>query len=54
MTNENGTLETNGARIKYEVDGSGEPVVLIHAGVANLRMWDEQVEALRDTYRVIR
>lgn len=54
MTNENGTLEANGARIKYEVDGSGEPVVLIHAGVANLRMWDEQVEALRDTYRVIR
>jgi len=54
MTNENGTLETNGARIYYEVEGSGEPVVLIHAGVANLRMWDEQVKALRDAYRVIR
>jgi len=54
MTNENGTLETNGARIYYEVVGSGEPVVLIHAGVANLRMWDEQVKALRDAYRVIR
>ena len=54
MTNESGTLETNGARIHYEVEGSGEPVVLIHAGVANLRMWDEQVKALRDAYRVIR
>lgn len=54
MTNENGILETNGARINYEVDGSGEPVVLIHAGVANLRMWDDQVEALKDDFRMIR
>lgn len=54
MTNESGTLETNGARIYYEVEGAGEPVVLIHAGVANLRMWDEQAIALRDAYRVIR
>ena len=54
MTNETGTLETNGGRIYYEVEGSGPPVVLIHAGVANLRMWDEQVPALRDAYRVIR
>ena len=49
-----GFLETNGARLYYEVDGAGEPVVLIHAGVANLRMWDAQVAALRDAYRVIR
>ncbi|MBA2631429.1 MAG: alpha/beta hydrolase [Chloroflexi bacterium] len=53
-TNESGTLETNGARIYYEVEGSGPPVVLIHAGVANLRMWDDQVPVLRDAYRVIR
>jgi pimeloyl-ACP methyl ester carboxylesterase len=53
-TIDSGTLETNGARIYYEVEGSGEPVVLIHAGVANLRMWDGQVPALRDGYRVIR
>ncbi len=36
------------------MDGEGEPVVLIHAGIANLRMWDEQVPALADSYRVIR
>ena len=54
MTNESGTLETNGARIHYEVEGAGEPVVLIHAGIANLRMWDDQATALRDAYRVIR
>jgi pimeloyl-ACP methyl ester carboxylesterase len=51
---EDGYLETNGARIRYEVEGSGEPVVFIHAGVANLRMWDDQAAALRDAYRVIR
>jgi pimeloyl-ACP methyl ester carboxylesterase len=54
MTNETGFLETNGARLYYEVEGSGEPVVLIHAGVANLRMWDTDVAALRDAYRLMR
>jgi 3-oxoadipate enol-lactonase len=54
MATETGVLETNGARIYYEVEGAGDAVVLIHAGVANLRMWDEQVAALRDSYRVIR
>ena len=54
MATETGTLETNGARIYYEADGSGDPVVMVHAGVADLRMWDDQVSALRDSYRVIR
>jgi pimeloyl-ACP methyl ester carboxylesterase len=54
MTAENEVLETDGARIHYEVEGSGEPVLMVHAGVANLRMWDAQVAALRDAYRVIR
>jgi 3-oxoadipate enol-lactonase len=47
-------LETKGARIAYDVDGAGEPVFLVHAGVANRSMWDDQVAALRDAYRVIR
>jgi 3-oxoadipate enol-lactonase len=54
MTSEPAFVETNGARIHYEVDGSGEPVLMVHAGVANLRMWDAQVAALRDAYRVVR
>lgn len=54
MTVESGFCETNGARISYEVEGTGDPVVLIHAGVANLRMWDDQVTALRDTHRLVR
>jgi pimeloyl-ACP methyl ester carboxylesterase len=54
MMKESGTLQVNGARLAYEVDGTGERVVLIHAGVANLRMWDHQVAGLRDRYRLIR
>jgi 3-oxoadipate enol-lactonase len=54
MADESGFLETNGARLYYEVDGGGQPLVLIHAGVANLRMWDDQVAAFRDDYRLIR
>jgi pimeloyl-ACP methyl ester carboxylesterase len=47
-------VETNGARIAYDVEGTGEPVLLVHAGVANRSMWDDQVAALTDAYRVIR
>lgn len=47
-------LEANGARIAYDAAGSGPAVVLIHAGVANRSMWDDQVGALQDAYRVIR
>jgi 3-oxoadipate enol-lactonase len=54
MADESGFLEANGARIHWEMAGSGEPVLMVHAGVANLRMWDAQVEALRDAYRIIR
>ena len=54
MTNESGYLETNGARIYYEVEGDGSPLLLIHGGLGSLRMWDGVVPALTDRYRVIR
>jgi pimeloyl-ACP methyl ester carboxylesterase len=49
-----GFVETNGAKLYYEVDGSGHPLVLVHAGIANLRMWDPQVPDFAERYRVIR
>lgn len=49
-----GFLETNGARLYYESAGEGRAVLFIHAGVADLRMWDAQAAALVDRYRVIR
>ncbi len=53
MTTDTGFLDTNGARIYFEVTGAGPAVVMIHAGVANLRMWDAQVAALSGDHRVI-
>ena len=54
MTDWQGYIEVPGGKIYAEADGDGPPVVFVHAGVAHLRMWDEQVAALRDAYRVIR
>jgi 3-oxoadipate enol-lactonase len=45
---------TNGIRINYEVEGQGPWVVLSHSLACDLSMWDEQVQALRDRYRVLR
>jgi 3-oxoadipate enol-lactonase len=51
---EDGFCNVEGGRLYYEVDGGGHPLVLIHAGIANLRMWDPQVPAFSERYRVIR
>lgn len=40
-----GYVEVAGARLYYEVAGEGEPLVVAHPGIANLRMWDDQEEA---------
>ena len=43
-----------GGEIAYDVAGEGEPVLFLHAFPLGLFMWDAQVEALRDRYRVVR
>jgi pimeloyl-ACP methyl ester carboxylesterase len=49
-----GYADVNGAKIYYEETGQGYPLVFIHAGVADRRMWDEQVAFFADHYRIIR
>jgi pimeloyl-ACP methyl ester carboxylesterase len=44
----------NGESIYYEVEGSGEPLVLIHGWSLNLRMWDKQAHAFSSRFKVIR
>lgn len=51
---DSGFLEVPGGRIYYEVEGDGRPLLLIHGGLGSLRMWDDQVPAFADRYRVIR
>lgn len=53
--------EINGTQIHYEVRGEGATqsgfgtaVTLIHAGIANLTMWDDQMELLSKNFRVLR
>jgi pimeloyl-ACP methyl ester carboxylesterase len=47
-------IEINGAQLYYEVAGSGPVVVLIHAGIADCRMWDAQFAVFAERYRVVR
>ena len=54
MQTTTGYLETNGGRIYYEVAGAGTPLLLLHAGICDCRMWDEQWAAFAAHHRVIR
>src|SRR5262245_29889307 len=38
----------------YETAGQGEPIVLIHGGQMDRRMWDRQFSDLAKKYQVIR
>jgi len=49
-----GYLERDGDRIYFEVTGHGAPVVLVHGFAVDLRMWKPQVDALSQSYRVVR
>jgi 3-oxoadipate enol-lactonase len=46
-------LDVHGGKLYYEISGTGYPLVLLHAGIANLRMWDEQIEVFSKRYQVI-
>jgi pimeloyl-ACP methyl ester carboxylesterase len=45
--------ELNGAQIAYEVIGSGPAVTLVHAGIADRRMWRDTVPALAHEFTVL-
>lgn len=49
-------VDVPGAELYYETDGhsSAPALLLIHAGVANLRMWDPLVATLADRHYVVR
>jgi pimeloyl-ACP methyl ester carboxylesterase len=49
-----GTANINGAQIAYDITGTGPALVLIHAGIADRRMWDNQIPAFSHNYQVVR
>lgn len=54
MMAQTGFADVNGARLYYEIAGSGHPLVLVHAGIADSRMWDDQFAAFAQRYQVLR
>ncbi len=50
---ESGWAAVNGANFFYRRAGDGPPLLLLHAGICDGRMWDEQVGEFARTHRVI-
>jgi pimeloyl-ACP methyl ester carboxylesterase len=49
-----GFAGVNGGRLYYEVAGAGHPLVLLHEGIADSRMYDDQFNTFAQHYRVVR
>jgi len=49
-----GFADISGGRLYYEAAGDGPALVLLHAGIADHRMWDDQFLVFAQHYRVIR
>jgi 3-oxoadipate enol-lactonase len=54
MNVETGFIESNGARLYYEAAGTGPALVMVHAGIADSRMWDNQFLLFAESFRTIR
>jgi pimeloyl-ACP methyl ester carboxylesterase len=46
------TIQINGQTIFYTVKGEGRPLILIHGYGAGMWVWEKQIEALSQSYRV--
>jgi len=49
-----GFADVNGTRLYYEVAGTGHPLLLIHGGLVDRRLWDDQFDVFAQHYQVIR
>jgi pimeloyl-ACP methyl ester carboxylesterase len=50
---QSGYAQVNGVRIWYAVFGHGQPVILLHGGLANSSYWGHLVPALSNEFQVI-
>lgn len=48
-----GSVPVPGGALYYEEAGDGPAVVFIHAGIANMRMWETQVAAVAPRWRAV-
>lgn len=54
LTSTTGFLDVQAASLYYEVAGEGYPLLLLHAGIADSRMWDDQFPIFAQYYRTMR
>lgn len=54
MQVQSGYAEVNGTKLYYETAGRGHALVLIHGGLMDRRMWEEQFTLFAKDYQVIR
>lgn len=54
MRTTTGFISVNNARLYHEIAGDGFPLVLIHAGISDHRMWDDQIAIFAKRYKVVR
>jgi esterase len=47
------TVEVNGYPMAYQDTGSGTPIVLIHGGFSDYRVWSKQIPVFSESYRTI-
>jgi 3-oxoadipate enol-lactonase len=46
-------VHANGVDIAYDAAGSGPALVLVHAGIADRRMWEDVTPMLAERHRVV-
>ncbi len=51
---QDGYVAVAGGRLHYQLNGSGHPLTLIHAGFLDQRMWDEQFDHFAEDFTVLR
>ena len=49
-----GHIDVDNSKLYYEISGTGYPVTLIHDGLVDCRVWDEQISFFAEQYQVIR
>ena len=54
MATTTGLVDINAGKLYYEVAGEGQPLVLIHGGLVNSGLWDDQFEVFAQHQRVVR